>query len=52
MINNVTTIKMGSYVMLVNLIKHISRDVFRDVPYYSDPSPCFEDSLPDMALKT
>ena len=52
MVDNVTIIKMGSYVKLVNLIKHISRDVFRDVPYNSDPSPCFEDSLPDMALKT
>ena len=52
MVDNITIVEMGSYIKVVNLIKHISRDIFRDVPDYSNPSPCFEDSLPDMTLKT
>ena len=38
MVDDITIVEVGSYIKLVNLIKHISRDIFGDVPCYSNPS--------------
>ena len=52
MINNISVIKVGSYIKFINLIKNISRDIPGKVPYYSYPSSSFMDSFPDVALET